>query len=181
MADAERRLALRGRSASHPGASVTPAAPASRLVLRAPQESLAALSKALGLTLPDKPKASAQKGARAALWLGPDEWLLIDQDGSGLAAALGRVKAFHSAVDVSHRNVGIVVAGKGAEAVIAASCPQDVSLAVFPVGACSRTVLGKIEIVLWRTGEGEFRVECWRSFSDYAFTFLSDAARDAAA
>jgi sarcosine oxidase subunit gamma len=42
-------------------------------------------------------------------------------------------------------------------------------------------VLGKIEIVLYRTAEDAFRVECWRSFSDYCFTFLADAARDAAA
>ncbi|TIT49939.1 MAG: sarcosine oxidase subunit gamma, partial [Mesorhizobium sp.] len=26
-----------------------------------------------------------------------------------------------------------------------------------------------------------FRVECWRSFSDYVFTFLSEAAGDATA
>ena len=180
MADAVRRPALEGRSASHPWVSVTPAVPASRLVLRAPRESVASLSKALGFSLPDKPKTSARKGERSALWLGPDEWLVIDRDGNDLPAALARVKAFHSAVDISHRNVGILVSGTGAEATIAAGCPQDVSLAAFPVGACSRTVLGKIEIVLWRTGEREFRVECWRSFCDYAFTFLEDAARDAA-
>ena len=42
-------------------------------------------------------------------------------------------------------------------------------------------VLGKVEIVLLRTAEDAFRVECWRSFSDYVFTFLTEAAKDAAA
>ncbi|RWC09619.1 MAG: sarcosine oxidase subunit gamma, partial [Mesorhizobium sp.] len=51
----------------------------------------------------------------------------------------------------------------------------------FPAGAASRTILGKVEIVLLRTASDAFRVECWRSFSDYVFTFLSEAARDAAA
>ena len=51
----------------------------------------------------------------------------------------------------------------------------------FPVGACSRTILGKVEIVLLRTADDAFRVECWRSFSDYVWTFLTEAARDAAA
>jgi heterotetrameric sarcosine oxidase gamma subunit len=50
----------------------------------------------------------------------------------------------------------------------------------FPVGACSRTILGKIEVVIWRTDKQSFRVECWRSFSTYAFDFLEDAAQDAA-
>ena len=89
-----------------------------------------------------------------------------------------KAKALHSAVDVSHRNVGIMVEGEGAEACLAAGCPQDLSLAAFPVDACSRTVLGKVEIVLWRTDEQAFRVEVWRSFADYAFAFLAEAARD---
>ncbi|HRP78786.1 MAG TPA: sarcosine oxidase subunit gamma [Aquamicrobium sp.] len=174
-----RRLALAGRAASQPWVSVTPAAPAARLSLRGPRDSVAALSQALGLALPEKPMASAAKGGRAALWLGPDEWLVIDDGGADLPAALGEVTAFHSAVDVSHRNLGILVAGGSAEATLAAGCPRDLSLAAFPVGSCARTVLGKAEIVVWRTGEEAFRVECWRSFGDYVFSFLAAAARDA--
>lgn len=174
-----RRPALNGRAAGQAWVSVTPAAPAARLSLRAPKESVAALSTALGLALPQTPMISAVAGNRAALWLGPDEWLLIDEEGANLPAALASVTTFHSAVDVSHRNVGIVVAGSGAEATLASGCPRDLSLAAFPLGACARTVLGKAEIVVWRTGEDAFRVECWRSFSDYVLTFLTEAARDA--
>lgn len=170
---------LEGRGASHPWVSVTVQPPARRLSLRAPRASVAALSNALGLALPVKPKTSTVEGSRAALWLGPDEWLVIDTGDEGLAASISGVGAFHSAVDVSHRNVGIVVSGRGAEATLAAGCPQDMSLAAFPAGACSRTVLGKVEVVIWRTGADAFRVECWRSFSDYAMTFLAEAARDA--
>lgn len=174
-----RRPALQGRTARHAGAAVTPLPAATRLSLRAPEGSVEALSKALGLALPRKPKASSRNGARAALWLGPDEWLVIDDAGEDLVAAAGSAAAFHSAVDISHRNVAILVSGGQAAATINAGCPQDLSLSAFPVGACSRTVLGKIEIVLWRTEEAEFRVECWRSFADYAFTLLAEAARDA--
>ncbi|MEP4423029.1 MAG: sarcosine oxidase subunit gamma, partial [Nitratireductor sp.] len=42
----------------------------------------------------------------------------------------------------------------------------------------SRTVLGKVEIVLWRIGEQTFHVEVWRSFAEYAYAFLAEAARD---
>lgn len=178
---AGRVSALQGLAAGHPWVSVTPAGDASRLALRAPRASLAALSEALGLELPVRPKTSAQAAGRAALWLGPDEWLVIGRAGDDPAAAVAPVTALHSAVDISHRNVGIVISGPGAQATLSAGCPQDLSLAAFAVGACSRTVLGKIEIVLWRTGEEAFRLECWRSFSDYALTFLAEAARDAAA
>lgn len=179
---AVRREKLSGRSASGPAVTITPAAPATRLSLRCAEDATGSLSRALGLTLPQLPKTSStsKQGGRVALWLGPDEWLVIDLEGGDLVADAGKARALHSAVDISHRNVAIIVEGAGAEACLNAGCPQDLSLAVFPVGACSRTVLGKIEIVLWRTGETAFRVEVWRSFSDYAFDFLDEAAADAA-
>jgi sarcosine oxidase, subunit gamma len=189
----ERTHPLEGYSVKGSNVTVTPAAPAQRVSLRAPAASVSALSKALGVTLPQRPKTSAisrgggllarkkEIGQRAALWLGPDEWLVLDFGGNDPAADCADVKALHSAVDISHRNTAIIVEGAGAEATLNAGCPQDLSLAAFPAGACSRTVFGKTEIVLWRTAENTFRVECWRSFSDYVFTLLAGAARDASA
>jgi len=179
-ASVERRPALAGRTLSAPGVKVEMLPPAERISLRAPQASLAALSKALGVTLPVKPKTSATKGGRTALWLGPDEWLIIDEAGNDPLADCAKVTALHSAVGISHRNVGISVAGPSAAVTVNSGCPQDLSLDAFPIGAASRTILGKSEIVLLRTAADSFRVECWRSFSDYVFTLLSEAASDAA-
>ena len=181
MAETATRIRpLEHRSLSANGIDIRPASGATRLSLRAPSASLAALSKALGVKLPVAPKTSATAGARHALWLGPDEWLLIDEAEGDLAGACRGVKALHSAVDVSHRNAAILVFGARAEDVLAAGCPQDLSLAGFPVGSASRTVLGKVEIVLFRSAPDAFRLEVWRSFADYAFTLLENAARDAA-
>ena len=173
---------LDGRTAGSPLVRIEPAEPASRLVLRARADAVADLSKALGVTLPQKPKHSAKSKAakskgRRALWIGPDEWLVIDEGSADLAAVCSGVKGLFSAVEVSQRNTAIMVSGPAAEATLNAGCPQDLSLAAFPVEACSRTLLGKAEIVLLRESDERFRVECWRSFSDYVFDFLSDAAR----
>ena len=178
---ADRRPALEDREASATGVRVTPMPAAGRISLRAPAESVASLSRALGVTLPQKPKTSATRNGRTALWLGPDEWLVIDEAGGDLVGDCAKAKQLHSAVDISHRNVAMSVVGPAAENCLSGGCPQDLSLAAFPVGACSRTILGKVEIVLYRKAEDEFRVECWRSFSDYVFTFLGTAALDAAA
>lgn len=179
-ASVERRPALAGRAVSAPGVKVEILPPAERISLRAPEASLAVLSKALGVTLPAKPKTSATKGGRTALWLGPDEWLIVDEAGNDPLADCAKVSALHSAVGISHRNVAISVAGPAAAVTVNSGCPQDLSLEAFPVGAASRTILGKSEIVLLRTAADAFRVECWRSFSDYVFTLLSEAASDAA-
>ncbi|MER9233298.1 sarcosine oxidase subunit gamma [Mesorhizobium sp. M0622] len=177
----ERRPALAGQSLSATGVTLAVLPPAERISLRAPDASIAALSKALGVALPQRPKTSAAKAGRTALWLGPDEWLVIDESGKDPLADCAKISVPHSAVGISHRNVAISVTGPAAAATINAGCPQDLSLDAFPVGAASRTILGKVEIVLLRTAADAFRVECWRSFSDYVFTFLSEAARDAAA
>ncbi|MBS9722455.1 sarcosine oxidase subunit gamma [Tianweitania sp. BSSL-BM11] len=174
----KRRGALDHRLETINGVSLQPAKPARRVSLRAEPDGLAPLSKALGLDLPTKPKTSALADGRSALWLGPDEWLVIDEsEDAEPLKDLAEVTVLHSAVDISHRNVAIIVSGSKAADVINAGCPQDLGLQAFPVGACSRTVLGKIEIVLLRTAPDTFRVECWRSFADYAFSYLSDAAR----
>jgi len=178
---AARRLAQDGFTLRADGVTVSTLPPAERISLRAPAASVAALSKALGMTLPVKPKTSASTGGRTALWLGPDEWLVIDESGKDPLADCAGVKALHSAVGISHRNVAFSVTGKNSEAAISAGCPQDLSLRSFPAGGCSRTILGKVEIVVYRQAEDTFRVECWRSFSDYVRDFLTDAARDAAA
>lgn len=186
MADhiAVRTLPLTGFHGGSSAVRLEAAAPAERISLRVRAEDVAALSGALGIDLPVKPKTSSSGNGRTALWLGPDEWLVIAEGGSDVGNSLMQAAknsgVLHSAADVSHRNTAILVSGPGAAAAINAGCPQDLSLKAFPVGACSRTILGKVEIVLLRTAEEAFRVEVWRSFSDYAFGLLAEGAQDAA-
>ena len=178
IAHANRIEPLSGRVGGAPGVTLTPAGAAYRVSLRVAPSEAKTLSRKLGLELPITPKTSVHNGkGRLAAWLGPDEWLLIDENADPLKD-LEKVTTLHSAVDISHRNTAILVSGKGARATVQSGCPQNLSDKVFPVGAATRTVMGKIEVVIIRTGEAEYRVECWRSFSDYAFTLLSEAAGD---
>ena len=171
---------LTGRHGGSGVAQLSAASPASRISLRSRPEAVSALSSALGLDLPVKPKTSAVAGARLAFWLGPDEWLVIDESGTDLMALCAGAGVVHSATDVSHRNTAIIVSGPGAAAAVNGGCSQDLSLAVFPVGACSRTLFGKAEVVLYRPAPDTFRVEVWRSFAGYAFGLLAEGAEDAA-
>lgn len=175
---------LDGRYHAAGGLTLSPLPPRRRLVLQAfgaepSQQMMAAASEILGLRLPDRAKTSATGEAWTALWLGPTEWLLLGRDERAATWVHDSqdLPALASVVDVSNRNVGLVVDGPAAEAVIAEGCPQDLRLRSFPVGACSRTVLSKAEIVLWRTDEHRFEIECWRSFADYVWTFLEEASR----
>ncbi len=161
---------------------LAPAAAASRFIFRARSAAEAAAAAPLGLALPQQACRAATQGDRAALWLGPDEWLLLapEADGPALAAALAAALAGlpHALVDVGHRQAGLLVEGPAATAVLNAGCPLDLDISAFPVGMCTRTVFAKSQIVLWRTGPERFHVEAWRSFMPYVEAYLTEAARE---
>lgn len=156
---------------------IAAAPPACRFIFRG-SDAAGSAGGALALELPRRPLRAASSGDRRALWLGPDEWLLLapEKDRTGIEQAFGGVGEPHSLVDVSHRNVGFVVEGRAAELVLNSGCPLDLDPTAFPVGMCTRTVFDKAEIVLWRTAEQAFQVEVWRSFAPYVEALLREAA-----
>ena len=180
--NAVRRSVLDGRALpSNARVKATPLPFATRLNLRGGADVAGPVAQVFGLAPPTKPLGSAASGERAALWLGPDEWLLLAEESAGgligdLEKALGGV--FHSLVDISHRQVGIAVQGPGAARLLAAACPLDLDLGAFPVGMSTRTLLAKAEVGLWRREENAFRIEVWRSFAPYVARILDEAARD---
>jgi sarcosine oxidase, subunit gamma len=157
-------------------ASVTEAAPAARFVYRGDP---GLLSGVLGVDPSTTPMRAEAQNDRAVLWLGPDEWLLLaaDTDGPAIAVVLndalsGKPASF---VDIGHRQIALVVAGPRADALLNAGCPLDLDPAAFPVGMCTRTILAKAEIVLWRIADDAFRIEIARSFAPYVVAFLAEA------
>ena len=125
---------------------------------------------------------AGSQGDWSALWLGPDEQLLIGRELAGVgfeATVAGALQGVaHSLVDVSHRQSAIEVTGPYAAALINAGCPLDLGLAAMPVGFCSRTVFAKAEIVLWRRTEICFQLQVWRSFLPYVTGILTLVAEE---
>lgn len=169
-----------GPLAAQAPVAITPLPAMTRLSARGGAAAAHRIGQGFGVPLPEVALQAAEAGDRAALWLGPDEWLLLApaQDGlaeqleSGLAGEPGCV------VDVSHRQIGLDVSGPGAAAALNTGCPLDLDLAAFPAGRCTRTVLAKAEIVLWRRGPERFHLECWRSFAPYVLAVLDQGAHD---
>jgi len=159
--------------------------PATRFIVRGGEKAIAALGPAFGVALPRAACRAETVGERSALWLGPDEWLLIAPEGEAadLAAIMARALKGEAAsiVEISDRQVAIAAIGQKAAEAINAFNPLDLDLTAFPVGRCTRTVFAKAEIVLWRTGADEFRIEVWRSFAPYVLGCLEEACREYAA
>jgi len=162
--------------------AVTQLPAATRLIVRGSDVAIGIIGHAFGVGLPRDPCRATVVDDRAALWLGPDEWLLIAPDGEGerlshrMAQAAGKEPA--SIVDVSHRQIGITIAGPAAADALNTFNALDLDESAFPVGMCTRTLFGKAEIVLWRTQREMFRIEVWRSFAPYVLGCLEEAITD---
>ncbi len=159
--------------------SIEQAPHASRISFRGTAPGVKSFEKSLGFALPTKPGATSKKAGKHALWIGPDEWLIIDEKNTQTSMVPRLPNKGFSAVDVSHRNMAFIVTGEGAQNTLNAACPRDLSAKAFPVGTCSRTILDKAEVVLYRTAKDTFRVECWRSYGPYVWAYLCDGAKDA--
>ena len=157
---------------SMPGLSEAP--DQTRYILRGRAGIHAPVAEVLGFALPTDACRATGTGERHALWLGPDEWLLLSPPGDrldkALAFAIGDVP--HSVVEVSHRQVGMILDRPEAASILSVGCALDFDPAAFPVGMCTRTMLAKAEIVLWRTGPDAFHIEVWRSFAVYLWRYL---------
>jgi sarcosine oxidase subunit gamma len=156
-------------------------ASASRLVFRAGEIARERAGEVLGLALPQEACTSAQRAGVAALWLGPDEWLLLvpEPDGGALGQALANALAdvAHSIVDVSHRETELVIRGNRRARVLNAGCPLDLAEDTFPPGMCTRTLFGKAQVVLWRDESERFRLFVARSYARFVCGLLTEAAR----
>ena len=163
------------------GPSLMSLPPAARYILRGAAPVRAAAEEAVGVGIPTEACRALTRNERAALWLGPDEWLLLAPaaQGAALAGALSTALAGlpHSLVDVSHRQSAAELRGPLAATLLSAGCPLDLDERAFPVGMCTRTVLAKAEVVLWRTAAEVFRLEVARSFVAYVSDFLAEAER----
>lgn len=156
--------------------------PAARHILRGAPAVLSAAGEALGLSLSLPACRASVNGPRAALWLGPDERLLLGEQASAAETETRLAQALrgqpHALVNVSHRQIALEVGGPDAASLLAAGCPLDLDPGAFPVGMCTRTVLAKAEIVLWRVADERFHIEVWRSFAAYVSAVIAEAARD---
>ncbi len=154
--------------------------PMTRITLRGEPDAARRVGEVFRAELSPDPLRANAAGARAALWLGPDEWLLLAPEQAGLAASIEAAcdREHGCVIDVSHRQVGIEVRGTAGATVLNAGCPLNLDLKAFPVGMCTRTVLAKADIVLWRREPELFHVECWRSFAPYVLGVLKQASRD---
>ena len=156
-------------------------APLARYLLQGGRPVRDAAGKAFGISLPEVACRAHAGGERAALWLGPEEHLLLapPAEAKALETQLGAALQglAHSLVDVSQRQIALTVSGPRARELLESGCPLDLDAERFAVNACARSLFAKAEIVLWRRGAEEYHLEVARSFADYVLEWMHEVNR----
>jgi sarcosine oxidase, subunit gamma len=102
--------------------------------------------------LPLEPNTAWEDGPRAALWLGPDEWLVLGPPHAGgaivgeLGSALDGVH--RSVIDVSANRVAIELGGPDRLEILASGCPLDLHARSWRRGMCAQTLFAKTQVIV---------------------------------
>ncbi|HEY0237230.1 MAG TPA: sarcosine oxidase subunit gamma family protein [Friedmanniella sp.] len=136
------------------------------------------LTTTLGARLPTSCGGVGTSADSSALWLAPDEWLVVSgHDAAELTGSLAR--ALHgepgSVVDLSANRTTLELTGPSGRDLLEKGCPLDLHPRSFAVGSAYATTLAAVPVVLWRTGERTFRVLVRSSFADHVGRWLVDA------
>jgi sarcosine oxidase subunit gamma len=137
--------------------------------------------RALGIELPLMPDRWHGTDRIAAIWLGPDEWLLVAPDGEAadIENTMRESRAkdpWLSLVDVSHNYTALMLSGPRTRDLLAKGCALDLHSSAFSAGHCAQTILAKSRVLL-RAVDGENSIELWvrNSFAGYLAEWLLDA------
>ena len=142
---------------------------------------LAAAKEVLGLDLPKAPRTSNSFGDVKALWLSPDQWLVLcaREKAPALAADLAKAleKTHALAVDVSDMRSIIRIEGERSREVMMKGCSLDFNDADFIPGYVRRARFAEIAALFSIVEENSIDLYVFRSYANYAWDFLLKAAR----
>jgi sarcosine oxidase subunit gamma len=131
-----------------------------------------------GLTLPLQNGEVTEAGAYRAIWANPNRWYLIceQQDEVALAKQLALSNQVH--MSVTDGQCCFHLQGQQSLDVLKKGCSLNFGLETFPLGQCLQTRLAITKVFLHRHDINSFDIYVERSYSEYIWRWLLDAAKE---
>lgn len=140
-----------------------------------------AVKGVLGVALPTEPNTVVEQGDITVFWLAPTEWFVrtsVDGERDLIARLEEALAGQHIATnDVTGNFTTVELSGPHARDVLEKGCTLDLHPRAFAPGQCAQTLLSHAGILIRPIMDGQaFEIVVRRSFADYAFVWLEDAA-----
>ena len=151
-----------------------------KLNIRCDKKFHTSLSKLVGLDTATDNNKFVATATRFAVWLAPDETLILTE--AGAEAALAKQvtdaagKAHISVNDVTDALTTLHLKGAKVRAMLAKGCPLDLHPSYFKEGQCAQTTLSHAGVTILALADDEMMLICRTSFTEYVVSYLCDAA-----
>ncbi|MEQ8710956.1 MAG: sarcosine oxidase subunit gamma family protein [Rhodospirillales bacterium] len=138
------------------------------------------IEDAIGFALPKQPNTVTSRLTTRALWMGPDEWMIVAPDGEQ-QALIGKLALQladrHSAItDVSANRTTLELHGPKSIEVLQKGCLLDLHPSKFLAGHCAGTNLARSQVIVEKIDDhATWRIYPRWSFANYVADWLIDA------
>ena len=140
---------------------------------------LSSIKSVLGLNLEMPPNTIVNDNEKFALWLGPDERLVILPKDQIMTAGMNlerELQGIHySSVDLSSGQIILDLKGEEVLNILSKGCSVDLHQKYFNVGQCVQTSIDKINVICFPLGNNYIRVIVRRSYSEALIEWFKDA------
>jgi sarcosine oxidase subunit gamma len=137
------------------------------------------VKKVVGVDIPTTYNRFHTAGQRSCIWLGPDEWLILSENGTAdeIRAELDGPKFGHIAVvEVSDAFGSVTIKGPHTRDVLAKHCAIDFHPSVFTAGMAAQSLLSHAGVIITCIEEDKLMILGRTSFMPYILDLLEDAA-----
>ena len=140
--------------------------------------------KILGIILPTKPNTYSKNEKVKSLWLGPDEWLIVNESKNDLFSKLtNKLKEEDTSVtDVSENRTVIRLTGEKIFILLSKFLTLDLDNNLFNQSCCAQTLFVKVPSLLIRNNNEneipEIDIFINRSHSNYIYNLLVDGTKN---
>jgi len=161
--------------------------PIMKLIIRGKtKDFITAIGKNLNMILPTEANTSTSGEALTALWLSPDEWMLISNKTisedtntykveDNLINNISKTK-LGAITDVSDQFVMINIKGSKVFDLLATGSPFNFNEFKNKKGSVVQTILSHIDVVIHLTEINNVNLLVRRSFSEHLYSWLNDSA-----
>ena len=172
---------------SYPDLEMKEIKPVMKLIIRGKTKNfITAIGKSLNMLLPTKANTSTSGEVLTALWLSPDEWMLLSNKTvngdtntyeveDNLIKDISKVN-LGAVTDVSDQFVMINIKGNKVFDLFATGSPFNFNEFKDKKGSVVQTILSHIDVIIHLTEINEVNLLVRRSFSEHLYSWINDSA-----
>ncbi|MDA8937318.1 sarcosine oxidase subunit gamma [Candidatus Pelagibacter sp.] len=147
---------------------------------------LTTIGKNINMILPIEANTSSSSNNYTAIWLSPDEWMIVSNDTvykenndyeieELLFNKISKTN-LGSVTNVTDQLVTINISGEKIFNLLSTGCPFDFNSFKSKKGVCAQTLLAQIDVIIHHNEINSINLFVRRSFSEHLMSWINDSA-----